>query len=600
MDFLLYKFLAPFSLGAIILSMSLAVKYFKERLSKNVLMYQISALGFIVFNYLEFISYELETMILYAKFQHVMIMSLAISWFFFALKYTGYDWLVGKRNRIVILQLIITFSILVFTNDYHFLFWEQIDITVKGDGSEILGVYGPLFWIITALDYILFWAGIAFITVAYIKGGSLVKNQAVIIVIAFFLPLIANFLYIFRVIPGFNKDFSSVAFGFTSMFLFFSIYRFRLLHFSPVARNIVLHNLDEVVITLDTMEKVIDYNTKAADVFDLNELVLGSLVYDTELGPFIGDRVSDIYEDGEIGFIKEYNGAHYDICIKKIKTTTSSFKAILISMSDITQRVKLYNELEESNRKLQEIHLQLVQKEKMAALGQLSAGVAHEINNPLSFIKSNFSYMDNYWSKIEDLCERTDSENCGTLKEYLNTLREVVDDSRDGVNRIAEVVKHLLGYSRDQHGDRDRVYNINEGIESTLVLARNSIKYNSKVNLKLGEVETIQTVGNEINQVLLNLITNALQSIPNESMGVIDIETYMETNSIICEISDTGEPIEHEVAERIFEPFYTTKGRGMGTGLGLSLSRSIIEEYNGKLYLKESEKKTFRIELPIE
>ena len=264
---------------------------------------------------------------------------------------------------------------------------------------------------------------------------------------------------------------------------------------------------------------------------------------------------------------------------------------------------------------------QLLQSEKMASIGQLAAGVAHEINNPMGFIFSNLGTLNEYIQDITELIEayknleqevqngtseaaKNQLEKLNAKKEaleldyLLNDIDELIKESRDGADRVRKIVLNLKEFS---HVGRDEKVpsNINEGLESTINIVWNELKYKVTLQKSYGDIPEVTCHLQEINQVFMNLLVNAGQSIAEQ--GEIGIRTYEETDHVCIAISDTGKGMPPEVKDRIFEPFFTTKKVGEGTGLGLSVGYQIIVDKHGGELLVESEENigtTFTVKLP--
>jgi PAS domain S-box-containing protein len=265
-------------------------------------------------------------------------------------------------------------------------------------------------------------------------------------------------------------------------------------------------------------------------------------------------------------------------------------------INDITERIEKEKELWRTNLELSELNSRLqktqelmVQQEKLASIGQLAAGVAHEINNPLGFLKSNHSVMEKYVAKTEALLQKiVDSgipEASKPIMEQLgkqiDTMKEILIESTEGYERIIRIVADLKTFSRLDQGEGFAEYDLNAGIESTLVVAWNEIKYVADVEKQLGNIPKIMARGNELNQVWLNLLVNAAQAIEGakkEVRGRIIIKTWEEKGHIMVSIKDNGPGIPESIRKKIFDPFFTTKEPGKGTGLGLSISYNIIVE----------------------
>jgi PAS domain S-box-containing protein len=298
------------------------------------------------------------------------------------------------------------------------------------------------------------------------------------------------------------------------------------------------------------------------------------------------------------------------------------FTGSMAVLTDISQLKKIESELlaknselEETLYKLKNMHTQLVISEKMASLGQVIAGVAHEINNPINYIKGNIKPLRNDVNEIIELI----SEYEKTIKVHnienrfsdIETFKKKIDYSylieeiaslfkgiEDGAIRTTEIIKSLRNFSRAEK-DEFIKSDVHEGINSTLVILNNLIKERISVHKDFQGTATIECLPGKLNQVFMNILTNAIQAI--EDKGEIFISTRSdEKNFTIC-IRDTGKGMTEAVANHIFEPFFSTKEPGKGTGLGLSISHSIIEKHKGKIVVNTSPKNgtEFLIHLPL-
>lgn len=271
---------------------------------------------------------------------------------------------------------------------------------------------------------------------------------------------------------------------------------------------------------------------------------------------------------------------------------------------------------------LKSTQAQLTQAEKMASLGQLTAGIAHEINNPINFV---YAGMDALHTNIEELLSWTNRENIDTelyeeYDELIDETRTLIKDIQIGAMRTFEIVKGLRNFSRLDE-EEIRKTHINDHISTTLILLRNQIKENGIiVNRELdATITSIECYPGQLNQVLMNICSNAIQALIEkkekwtkqteqesnletikESNPVLTIKTKNQDDFILLIITDNGIGMSQEVQKRIFEPFYTTKNVGEGTGLGMSITYGIIEKHNGKIVVesKLGEGTTFKIQLP--
>ncbi len=264
-----------------------------------------------------------------------------------------------------------------------------------------------------------------------------------------------------------------------------------------------------------------------------------------------------------------------------------------------------------------QLESQLVQSEKLASLGQLAAGVAHEINNPIGFISSNLGTLDGYFKQLQDMLDAyREAENAigsnevieqlGQVRERveLDFLREdiplLIKESKEGIGRVGQIVKDLKEFSRVDPNQEWQWANLQQGIESTLNIVANELKYKADVVKEFQKLPDIECLPSQINQVIMNLIVNASQAIGPER-GTITLRTGLEGETVSIEIVDTGIGIEPDNLQKIFDPFYTTKPVGQGTGLGLSLSYGIVKKHRGDISVRSEVGvgSTFRVELPV-
>ncbi|MDX1456054.1 MAG: ATP-binding protein [Marinobacter sp.] len=263
-------------------------------------------------------------------------------------------------------------------------------------------------------------------------------------------------------------------------------------------------------------------------------------------------------------------------------------------------------ELEEQ---LIQANKQLLQSEKLAAIGQLAAGVAHEINNPVGYIHSNLKTLGNYLLDLFGVLDSVDQvESLDTLKArrdeaeygFLKTdIQDLLSESLEGIARIEKIIASLKDFSHQDDDDDFKLDDLHRGIESTLNVVSNELKYRAKVDLKLGDVPLIECNLSQINQVIMNLLVNAAHAM--ENFGQIEIRTGATESQAWMEVEDDGAGIEPDHLEHLFDPFFTTKPVGKGTGLGLALSKNIIDKHGGSIEVRSNpgQGTCFRICLPI-
>jgi len=279
------------------------------------------------------------------------------------------------------------------------------------------------------------------------------------------------------------------------------------------------------------------------------------------------------------------------------------------------------SQLEEAHKRLKENQNQLIQTEKLASIGQLAAGVAHEINNPMAFVISNLTTLSEYISGFKSMLETygefsgaIDDSSPAPLQEIqqkianlksekdldyiLSDIDDLMSETQEGTDRVKEIVKNLRSFARVDEGEI-REGDINEGIQSALKMAHNEIKYKGEVITKFDDIPVIRCYPGQLNQVFLNILVNAAQALSEG--GTITIETKKEDQNIKITFADTGSGISPEHMPKLFDPFFTTKEVGKGTGLGLSISHGIIQKHGGKIFVESELGKgtKFTIYLPI-
>jgi two-component system NtrC family sensor kinase len=276
------------------------------------------------------------------------------------------------------------------------------------------------------------------------------------------------------------------------------------------------------------------------------------------------------------------------------------------SVDVLNSQRQLVAVLEQQERALQAAQARIVQQEKMLSVGQLTAGIAHEINNPLTFVRTNLTSLERDMGDLVGLLERYQSLD-GTLEKVdaeavaeLRALRddlclddpramlgELLSDAREGVDRVQRIIHDLRVFSRLDEAER-KVVDVREGIESTLKILRHRFEARqTRLVPDLRPVPEIEVYPALLNQVVMNLLQNACDAVP-EDRGAIRISTLGRGADVLIEVADNGPGVPPEIRDRIFDPFFTTKDVGAGTGLGLSLSYQIVEKHGGRIAIGDA------------
>jgi len=303
-------------------------------------------------------------------------------------------------------------------------------------------------------------------------------------------------------------------------------------------------------------------------------------------------------------------GQEIDVIITKAPYLSDKGKSggVVGTFTDITER-------KQSEIMLQQMQGQIIQQEKMASIGQLAAGVAHEINNPMGFITSNLTSLAKYAAKLDEYIAAL-LQSLGSCPDHpgmaeIDALRqklkvdyiisdvcELVNESLDGANRVRRIVQDLKSFSRVDQTECCQT-NLNELLDTTINIAWNELKYISTLERDFGDIHDIVCYPQQLNQVFLNLLINAAQAM--EKQGNIYVRTWGDSDNVFVSVADTGKGMPEEVKQRVFEPFFTTKEAGKGTGLGLSISADIVRKHGGNITVESQAGvgTTFVVMLPV-
>ncbi len=308
-----------------------------------------------------------------------------------------------------------------------------------------------------------------------------------------------------------------------------------------------------------------------------------------------------------------------DGTVEQVCVTVFDYTDAALAHAELARTVQALEAEQAAQRKLidelEQAHNQLLQSEKLASIGQLAAGVAHEINNPIGFVNSNLGTLDGYVSdllRVIDAYREVEAALPPESRARVEAVKQEVDlaylqddagalvkESRDGLDRVTRIVQDLKDFSRMGTADWQWA-DLHRCLDSTINVVTNEIKYKAELERRYAELPEVRCVPSQLNQVFMNLLVNAAQAIPER--GRITITTGRNGDEVFVAVRDTGAGIPPDILKRVFDPFFTTKPVGTGTGLGLSVSHGIVERHRGRIEV-DSEPGAgteFRVWLPID
>lgn len=319
--------------------------------------------------------------------------------------------------------------------------------------------------------------------------------------------------------------------------------------------------------------------------------------------------------------IKRADGEMLSVLLSCSIMQSKNEKKIVCIIKDITERKRAEDELKNAYMEIKTAQAKLVQSEKMASIGQLAAGVAHEINNPIGFISNNMEMLQQYVGEYTSLLRMVESLQNSIVEKDMEKARNIVQEmvkfekeidldytindvenllehTQRGIERVQKIVMDLKTFAREDNDNMDLI-KIEEVIDNILNIVRSELKYKAEIKKDYGSTPFIKCNTQKLGQVFINLFVNASHAI--QAKGMIEIRTYVQDNFVCVDVSDTGVGIPPENIKKIFDPFFTTKPIGQGTGLGLSISYEIIKKQGGEIHVhsKVGEGTTFTIMIPV-
>lgn len=485
-------------------------------------------------------------------------------------------------NEIKLVQSAWGWSYTIPANIFSYIRFIWVSVIFIYGFISVLKVYDNQNEYMQRKKYRIIIIGLFFYAVLLISGSELARNSRNLI------PEIYTVAYLFKV-----------------AFIWFAMKRYDLfrIKISKDALGIFDSLIDMVIIT-DNDGKITYTNQKVVDVFKVDLK-----------GDFISQyiRKDKNYLNYETFILMDKKFISVLVSTSELSSNYGFKKGKVYIVRNITEIKKYENALIKANKEYEQINIEMkkmqkhiVENEKMAGIGHLSAGLAHEINNPIGFVKSNIETLSSYveiynkmlfgYRNIIKKLEKNedysnifveDIERFDDIKhiDYIGIdSKELIAETLYGIERVTDIIKSLKEFSSENTELEMVLYDINHGITSALLIAKNKILNRINVVIQLDEIPQVRVYRGMIDQVLLNLIINAIDAI-NEKYsgtgGLIKISTYIENNFVVCKVEDDGIGIDEGIINNIFNPFFTTKRVGEGTGLGLSIVYDIIVNKHG-------------------
>jgi two-component system NtrC family sensor kinase len=607
MEYRWFLILSPIALGLVIITQFVLWRYRRERVGRALMGYFAIVFLMVMTNVLELLAESERWTLAWAAMQFPFYAMIPLVWLEFSFSFAAVKIARPRLLWSALCVVPVITTILALTIAEHGFIYSSVVFLTRYGYSTVEPEYGMWFWFNGVFHYVILIFGALVSIRSIIESQQQRPETSIWIIAGIALPLLTNILYLLPLSFLRYKDFTPIAFAVTGVFFFVGVFWQRMLQIVPKARNLVLNTMQQGVLIFDTGGLLVDYNPMAAEQLGIRETHVGRRVRDIpNLRDIMANHEHDVSQAFESELMLGNEFRHYDVFVRPVRDTANAAIGSVLVISDVTLRMKLMEdrmklaaETQRANDELKETQMRLIHREKLASIGQLSAGLAHEMKNPVSFLQSNLRVLRR---KLESLGARyavdlPDSE--------IREIREVLDDSEDGFSRILTVVDNLLQFSRTGHDAEKQLYDLNRGIETTLQISKSLMNASGPISVvkEFGDLPKIRAYPGEINQVILNLLTNAIHALRNllGEEGRIVIRTWADDDFEYCRISNNGPPIDPELMEEIFEPFFSTKESGQGTGLGLSIARDIISGRHGGTITVSSDRMetAFEFRLPV-
>ncbi|MGH0037562.1 MAG: ATP-binding protein [Myxococcota bacterium] len=434
---------------------------------------------------------------------------------------------------------------------------------------------GPLWWGLQIWCFATDLLAISFaLSMAWRGRNRAERRRAGMVLAAIVCPIVAHVVFLMGWLPV-DQTLAPGALGLSAIFFVQGVHRYGLLQAQPIVRQDVIEHLGEGLILADRDGQVLDANAAAEEVLgrprsEMLGRALGEVLEMLDSEDDLGLRIATVPVAGGrlAGEVRTRDGRHVEIGGGAVKALGSQPAGRFVTLRDRSVQRR-------SERLLRE-------RQKLESVGILAAGVAHEVNNPLSYVRANLVHMSALAPQLEKALLHAPAPDCEDLLEF----PEVLADSIEGLDRIARIVDSMLRFSRSPEEGLGPVQ-MNDVVEEALRLATLRPDDRIRVERELArDLPPVEGSSDRLVQVLLNLVLNAKEALSRCESGRIGVTTALEGTDVVVRVRDDGPGVAPELEARVFDPFFTTRPPGQGTGLGLSIASDIVHEFGGHLDLE--------------
>jgi PAS domain S-box-containing protein len=585
-------YILPVLLAAL-LSAALVARAWRYRAAPGAMAFVVMTLavtGWLLGYAMWLMSDEAPAKLFWSKVEYVSIVALPLAWLVLALQYTGRrEWLARRRLALLAVGPLITL-LLVWTNEAHGLIWNRIEYYQAGSLMLADIFYGPWFWVHAGYSYLYLFLGAILIVLAVVRSSRAYRRQAVTLLIAVLIPWVGNVLYVFRLGPLPDLDWTPISFSFTSLVMAWGLFRFRLFDLAPVARDAVVEGMSDGMIVLDDQHRIVDLNPAAQDIIGVPAARAIGRAATQVLSPWpgwVGRFRDEVEAQAEITLGQGEARRHYDLRLSPLTDRRGRLTGRLMVLRDVTQR----KQAEEALRQ-QTLELQARNKE----LDAFAATVAHDLKSPLAVIVGFAEILQEgcLTMQREDLARylRTVYQNASKMRDIVDALlllatvrrTEVQMEPLDMVAIVDEALQRLASVVEDHPGEIvvpeswPQALGYGPWIEEVWVnYIANALKYGGQPS----RVELGATVldGAEAVTTSSLLPSSAPVSDDRERAAPGGAQSGM----VRFWVRDNGPGLTPEDQARLFTPFTQLDPRAPGHGLGLSIVRRIVEKLGGQV-----------------